>query len=45
MKKRLEFIGQVELLDSDPKNRNAYSNWHHFCEHVILQREWDHKAT
>jgi hypothetical protein len=44
MKPRLEIIGRVRILKSDPKSRKEgieYSGWEHLGEHLILQREWD----
>lgn len=36
-KKRLEVIGQVELLESDPKNSKTYCEWATLGEQVIAQ--------
>lgn len=44
-KKRLEVVGQVELLESDPRDSKSYSGWGGIGEQVILQREWDRKDT
>ncbi len=38
---RLEMIGQVRLLESDPKNSNSFGGWDRFSEQVVRQREWD----
>lgn len=39
-KDRLEIVGQVEILGSDPKTSNAYSsNWAGLGEKVVRQRE------
>jgi hypothetical protein len=44
-KKRLEIIGRVDVLESDPKDSNSYCGWASIGEQVILQREWDAKVT
>jgi hypothetical protein len=44
-KKCLEVIGQVELLESDPGDSKSYCGWSHIGQQVILQREWDRKAS
>jgi hypothetical protein len=40
-KARLEIVGRVEILDSDPKDSNSYSGWAGLGEQVIYQHEWD----
>lgn len=46
VKDRLEIVGQIEILDSDPKDSNIYcSNWAGLGEQVIQQRERDAKGT
>ena len=35
VKNRLEIIGQVEILDSDPKNSNTYLRWTGIGERAI----------
>jgi hypothetical protein len=40
-KDRLEIVGRIELLDSDPKDSNTSSGWGGIGEQVIMQREWD----
>lgn len=43
---RLEIVGQVEILDSDPKKSNTYSrNWAGLGEKVLRQREREGKST
>jgi hypothetical protein len=37
---RLEIIGQVEILESDPKDSNSYCGWAGIGEQVIMQRDW-----
>ncbi len=44
-KNRLEVVGQVEILKSDPTDSNSYCGWHSIGEQVIMQREWDSKAS
>jgi hypothetical protein len=48
MKPRLEVIGRVELLETDPKSRKegiAYAGWEHLGEQIIFQRDWDRTAS
>lgn len=40
-KKRLEIVGQVEILGSDPKDSNRFSGWAGIGEQAVHQREWD----
>lgn len=40
-KDRLEVVGHVEILDSDPKDSNLYHGWRGIGEQVMYQREWD----
>jgi hypothetical protein len=45
-KDRLEIVGQVEILDSDPKDNNVYSSdWAGLGEQVIKHRERDAKGA
>jgi hypothetical protein len=45
-KDRLEIVGQVEILDSDPKDSKTFSsNWGGLGEKVVSQREQDAKGT
>jgi hypothetical protein len=44
-KDRMEIVGQVDILDSDPKDSNTYSWWAGIGEQVVEQREWDAKGT
>lgn len=44
-KERLEIVGQVKILDSDPEDSNSYCGWSSIGEQVIFQREWDAKRT
>jgi hypothetical protein len=44
-KDRLEVIGHVEILDSDPKDSNSYRGWRGIGEQVMYQREWDPKGS
>lgn len=39
----IEIIGQIEILDSDPKESDAYAGWNGIGEQVRLQRDWDAK--
>jgi hypothetical protein len=38
-KDRLEVVGHVEILDSDPKDSNSYRGWRGIGEQVMDQRE------
>ena len=38
-KDRLEVVGQVEILDSDPRDSNSYLGWRGIGEQVMYQRE------
>ncbi len=40
-KDRLEIVGQVEILESDPKDSDSYCPWSDIGEQVVMQREWD----
>lgn len=43
-KDRLEVVGQVELLESDPKPRDEgipFCAWGHLGQQTLLQRAWD----
>jgi hypothetical protein len=42
-KDRLEIVGQVEILDSDPKDSNRCCGWGGIGNQVRYQREWDAK--
>jgi len=44
-KDRIEIVGQVEILDSDPKDSNNYCGWASIGEQVIIQRDWDANRT
>jgi hypothetical protein len=44
-KDRLEVIGHVGILDSDPKDSNIYRGWRGIGEQVMYQREWDAKGS
>lgn len=41
VKDRIEIVGQIEILDSDPKESSWYCGWAGIGEHALLQREWD----
>jgi hypothetical protein len=43
LKERLEWIGRIELRDSDPKDCPSYFVWKFLGEQIILQRKWDAK--
>lgn len=45
MKDRMEVVGQIEILDSDPKESNSYRGWAGIGLEVGLQREWDAKGA
>lgn len=46
VKDRLEVVGRVEILDSDPKSSNTYSsNWGGLGEKVVRQREREATGT
>lgn len=44
-KDRIEVIGQVQILKSDPYGSNITGGWHHLGEQVLIQREWDAKGA
>jgi hypothetical protein len=44
-KDRIESVGHVNILDSDPKDSNSYCSWVGIGEQVVYQREWDAKGT
>jgi hypothetical protein len=44
-KDRLETVGHVELLDTDPRNSNTYAGWDGIGEQVLYQREWNAIGT
>ena len=44
-KDRLEVVGQIEILDSDPKDSNSYCGWAGIGEQAKYQRDWDAEAT
>ena len=44
-KDRLEVVGHVDILDSDPKDSNTYRGWRGIGEQVMHQREWGPKGT
>jgi hypothetical protein len=44
-KDRIEIVGQVDILDSDPKASNSYCGWAGIGEQVVYQHEWDTKVT
>jgi hypothetical protein len=39
VKDRLEIVGQVEILDSDPTDSTIYRRWTGIGEQAIRQRE------
>lgn len=39
-KDRLEVVGRVEILDSDPKDSNSFRGWRGIGDQVMNQREW-----
>ena len=41
VKSRLEIVGRVEILDSDPKESDTLGGWAGIGEQVIYQREWE----
>ena len=41
VKSRLEIVGQVEILNSDPTDSTIYRRWTGIGDQVIQQREWD----
>jgi len=44
-KPRLEIVGRVEILDSDPQDSNSYSAWAGIGQQALYQREWDAKKV
>lgn len=40
-KDRLEIVGQVDIIASDPKDSNSTCAWGGIGEQVVHQREWD----
>lgn len=45
VKDRLTVVGQVEILDSDPKDSHSYSFWSSVGEQVMHQHAWDTKSS
>ncbi|MBK8207327.1 MAG: hypothetical protein IPK87_11155 [Planctomycetes bacterium] len=45
MKDRIEVVGQLQLLKSDPYGSDTYSGWARLGEQVLLQREWDARGA
>ena len=45
VKERIEIVGQVDILASDPKDSNSYCGWSGIGEQAVYQREWDAKGT
>jgi hypothetical protein len=46
VKDRIDIVGQVGILESDPKDSNTYcGGWVHLGEQVVAQREWDAKGA
>lgn len=44
-KNRLEVVGQIEILESDPHGSGMYCGWAGIGEQVVRQRAWDANAT
>ena len=42
---RIEVVGRVEILESDPRESSTYCRWNGVGEQVIQQREWDAKES
>jgi hypothetical protein len=40
-KDRIGVVGQIEILESDPKTSSSYGNWGGLGEQVVEQRKWD----
>lgn len=40
-KDRIEVVGQIQILASDPNDSNFYNGWGKVGEEVVLQRQWD----
>ncbi len=40
-KDRLEVVGQIEILDSDPKDSTVYCGWAGIGDQVKYQHDWD----
>lgn len=45
MKDRLAVVGNIPLLPSDPRESRTCSGWHLIGRQVLLQHEWDSKAS
>jgi hypothetical protein len=43
-KKRLEILGHIEILESDPKDFNSYCDWRIIGEQAVHQREWENRS-
>lgn len=41
VKDRIEIVGRVEILDSDPKDSSTYLRWSSVGDQVIRQRAWN----
>jgi hypothetical protein len=44
-KDRIEVVGRIEILDSDPKTCSRSSGWLYLGKQVVYQREWDAKTA
>jgi hypothetical protein len=46
MKNRLDVVGQVEILESDPKDSKTYcGGWVFLGEQVLRQLDWNAKHS
>jgi hypothetical protein len=41
VQRRIEVVGHIEILASDPKQSDAYTGWANIGEQARLQREWN----
>lgn len=40
-KDRIEVVGRIDILASDPRESSTYCRWNGVGEQVIQQRQWD----
>jgi hypothetical protein len=41
MKPRITVLGNIPIVDTDPKDSSLYGGWHLLGQQVLLQREWE----
>jgi len=42
---RFTVVAQIDIAESDPSDSTIYDHWGQLGEQVILQREWDSRAS